>query len=162
LQSLKVLMDILNQLGELVLGSVPTMVLFVLLVVLYNVLVRKPLEKTRSERRLRTSGAIERARNAMAAAEAETSVYEDKLRAARAQVMAEREARRAEWQGHRDKAVEAARLESQQKIGVARQRIQDSVTAARTQIEDATETLSEQILRAVLPKNAQGSEARPS
>ena len=79
-------MDILNQLGGLVLGSVPTIVLFVLLVIAYSLLVQKPLVKTLEERRARTTGAVEQARGAIAAAEAETAVFEDKLRAARTEV----------------------------------------------------------------------------
>ncbi len=72
--------QILNQLGELVLGSVPTMVLFILLVTAYGFLVRRPLDRVLAERRARTTGAVEQARSAIAAAEAETDVYEDKLR----------------------------------------------------------------------------------
>ena len=75
--------SIFHQLGELVLGSVPTIVLFVLLIVAYNALVRRPLERTLAERRSRTTGAVEQAREALAAAEAETAVYEDKVRGAK-------------------------------------------------------------------------------
>jgi F-type H+-transporting ATPase subunit b len=64
--------QILNQLGGLVLGSVPTMVLFILLVAAYGLLVRRPLDRVLAERRARTSGAVEQARSAIAAAEAET------------------------------------------------------------------------------------------
>jgi F-type H+-transporting ATPase subunit b len=42
-------MEILNQLGGLMLGSVPTIVFFVLLVLAYNVLVQKPLNATLKE-----------------------------------------------------------------------------------------------------------------
>jgi F-type H+-transporting ATPase subunit b len=62
--------QILNQLGELVLGSVPTMVLFVLLVAAYNLLVRRPLDRVLAERRsadLRVQWSSHR--NAIAAAE---------------------------------------------------------------------------------------------
>ena len=56
--------EILNQLGELVLGSVPTMVLFILLVIAYGLLVRRPLDRVLAERRARTTGAVEQARPA--------------------------------------------------------------------------------------------------
>ncbi len=59
--------QILNQLGGLVLGSVPTMVLFLILVVAYGLLVRGPLDKVLAQRRTRTSGAVEQARGAIAA-----------------------------------------------------------------------------------------------
>ena len=84
-------MEILNQLGGLLLGAVPTVIFFILLVIAYGYLVRRPLEHTLAERRARTSGAVEQARGAIAAAEAETSAYEEKLRAARGEMQALRE-----------------------------------------------------------------------
>ena len=66
-------MDVLNQIGGLLLGSVPTVILFVLLYFAYTTLVRKPLERILAERRARTIGAVEQARGAIAAAEAETA-----------------------------------------------------------------------------------------
>ena len=144
-------MEILHQLGSLVLGSVPTIVLFLLLVVAYGALVGRPLAKTLAERTARTTGAVEQARGAIAAAEAETSVYEDKLRSARSEIMAGRERRSKQWQAERDKAIEEARGVSQERVKAARVEIEAAASSARTQIEGATAQLSEQILRAVLP-----------
>jgi F-type H+-transporting ATPase subunit b len=151
-------MEILNQIGGLVLGSVPTIVFFILLVILYGVLVRRPLDKTLAERRVRTSGAVEQARGAIAAAEAETTVYEDKLRSARSEMMAARERRVKQSQAERDKALEAARAAAQARIGVAKSEIEAASVQARQQIEGATAQLSEQILRAVLPANMTGAQ----
>ena len=144
-------MDILHQLGGLVLGSVPTMVLFILLVTAYGLLVRRPLDKTLAERRSLTSGAIEQARGAITAAEVETAIYENKLRAARSDIMAARERRLQQWQVDRDQALESARTVAQKRVKVARREIESMSVDARKQIEDATAQLSEQILRAVLP-----------
>jgi len=134
-----------------VLGSVPTMVLFILLVVAYSLLVRRPLEKTLAERRARTSGAVEQAREAISAAEAETASYEAKLRAARAEIVAAREARIKKWNEERDAALASARTKSLEKVNNARKDIEASAADARAQIQNATEALSEQILKAVLP-----------
>jgi F-type H+-transporting ATPase subunit b len=153
-------MEILHQLGGLVLGSVPTMVLFILLVAAYGALVRRPLEATLAERRARTSGAIEQARGAIAAAEAETTVYEEKLRAARSEIMAARERRLQQWQKERDQALEFARGIALERVKAARTEIEDTSVGARKQIEEATAQLSEQILRAVLPAGTNLSEAR--
>jgi F-type H+-transporting ATPase subunit b len=151
--------EIGQQLGGLVLGSVPTMIFFILTVVLYGLLVRRPLDRTLAERRARTTGAVEQARGAISAAEAETQVYEDKLRAARADVLAAREHLLKQWQGERDKALEQVRSEAQDKVRAARKQIEDSTVMARQQIESATDMLSEQILRAVLPKGVNVQEA---
>ena len=153
------LMEILHQLGGLVLGSVPTMVLFILLVTAYGLLVRRPLDKTLAERRARTSGAIEQARGAIAAAEAETAVYENKLRVARSEIMAARERRLQQWLTERDQALESARTAAQDRVKVARNEIESMSVGARKQIEEATAQLSEQILRAVLPAGTRFSEA---
>jgi len=153
-------MEILNQLGGLVLGSVPTMIFFILLVFAYNVLVQGPLQRTLNERYARTAGAVEQARGAISAAEAETAVYEAKLRAARTDIAGARELRMQQWQKERDAALAAARDISQAKIRAARIEIEASAESARKQIEGATAQLSDSILRAVLPAGTQISEAR--
>jgi len=150
-------METLNQLGNLALGSVPTVIFFLLLIAAYSILVRRPLERTLAERRARTIGAVEQARAAISTAEAETTAYENKLRAARAEIASLREGRLKEWQQKRELALAKARAQAQEHIGVSRKEIENSAGAARKQIEDATGMLSEQIVRAVLPAGAQGA-----
>jgi F-type H+-transporting ATPase subunit b len=143
--------QILNQLGGLVLGSVPTMVLFLILVVAYGLLVRRPLDRVLGERRVRTSGAVEQARDAIAQAEAKTADYEDRLRRAKAEIYAAREARLKQWAAERDQALGEARAATLEKVQAAKGEIEQSVAAARRQIEEMSAELSEQIMRAVLP-----------
>jgi F-type H+-transporting ATPase subunit b len=143
--------QILNQLGGLVLGSVPTILLFLLLIAAYSVLVQGPLNKVLAERRSRTSGAVEQARGAISAAEAETAVYEDKLRAAKAEIFQAREQKLKTWGSERDAALEQARAATQERLRVAKNEIEQSATTARQQIEGASAALSTQILRAILP-----------
>jgi F-type H+-transporting ATPase subunit b len=143
--------EILNQLGELVLGSVPTMVLFILLVIAYGLLVRRPLDRVLAERRARTTGAVEQARDAIAAAEAETTAYEEKLRNARAAIFQAREEKLKQWNAERESAIEQVRQTAQDRIRNAKQDIEQSAAAARGQIESMSAELSSQILGAVLP-----------
>lgn len=153
-------MDILQQLGGLVLGSVPTMIFFILLVILYGLLVRRPLDRVLAERRARTSGAVDQARGAIAAAEAETKVYEDKLRAARAEISAAREHLLQQWNAEREKALAEARAASSDRVREARRQIEDSAASARQQIAAATDMLSDQILRAIAPRGVSVTGAR--
>ena len=153
-------MEILNQLGGLVLGSVPTMIFFLLLVIAYTFLVQRPLAKVLAERRARTSGAVEQARGAIAAAEAETAVFEDKLRAARTEILAAREQKVQQWQKERDAVLASTREAAQTRIRGAKQEIENSAAVARQQIATATDQLSESILRAVLPAGTSIPEAR--
>jgi F-type H+-transporting ATPase subunit b len=143
--------QILDQLGELVLGSVPTMVLFILLVIAYGLLVRRPLDRILAERRARTTGAVEQARGAIAAAEAETSAYEEKLRNARATIFQTREEKLKQWSAERESAIEQVRQATQERIRAARLDIEQSAAAARQQIEGMSAELSSRILGAVLP-----------
>jgi len=143
--------EILHQLGELVLGSVPTMVLFVLLTVAYSVLVRRPLDRVLAERRARTQGAVEQARGAMATAEAETSAYEEKLRQAKREIFESREQRRKRWNEEREAALAEVRSEAQRRIQVARREIEQSAADARARIESVSGELSSLVLGAVLP-----------
>jgi F-type H+-transporting ATPase subunit b len=143
--------QILNQLGGLVLGSVPTMILFILLVTLYGLLVRRPLERVLAERHARTTGAVEQARGAIAAAEAETTAYEDKLRAAKAEIFQARDQKLKQWNAEREAALEQVRQSTQERVRSARQEIEQSAAAARRQIEAISGELSSRILNAVLP-----------
>ena len=146
--------QILNQLGGLVLGAVPTMVLFILLVIAYGVLVRRPLDRVLLERRERTIGAVEQAKGAIATAEAETSAYEEKLRRAKAEIFEARERRLKQWNDERDAALEQARKATQEQIHTAKQGIEVSVADARAQLEGAGAELSSRVLAAVLPEVA--------
>lgn len=150
--------QILNELGGLVLGSVPTMILFILLVIAYGLLVRRPLDRILAERHARTAGAMEQAKGAIAAAEAETGAYEEKLRKAKAALFEARERRMKQWAEEREATLEQVRQVSQQRVSVARQSIEQSVADARTQIEIASSDLSARVLAAVLPANVAATE----
>jgi F-type H+-transporting ATPase subunit b len=148
--------QILNQLGGLVLGSVPTMILFLLLVTAYGFLVRRPLDRVLAERRARTTGAVEQARNAISEAEAKTADYEEKLRRAKADIFGIREKRLKQWQAEREQALSEARAATVEKVQAAKGEIEQSVSIARRQIEGMSAELSDQIMRAVMP-----AETRP-
>lgn len=150
--------QILRQLGELALGSLPTIAFFLLLLAAYSVLVRRPLDRVLAERRARTSGAVEQARGAISAAEAETAVFEDKLRSARREIFEARERMLKEWNAERDQALEQARSATQRNIKAARETLEQNAVTARQQIESMSEELSAQILKAVLPAGVAAQE----
>lgn len=147
----KPMQEIFQQLGELVLGSVPTIFFFLFLLGAYSILVRRPLAKTLAERHARTGGAMEEARNAIASAEQKTSEYEVKLRHARAQIFEARQARLKATSGARDHALAEAREHAGKQIAAARGSVERSGVDAKAQIELAVAGLSQQILAAILP-----------
>src|ERR1700688_4963935 len=101
--------ETLRQLGELLLGSVPTVILLALLYALYTVIVHNPLGRVLEERRGKTEGAVEKSRADIAAAEARTSEYEQRLREVRAKVFHAQEARRKAALDARSAALNEAR-----------------------------------------------------
>jgi F-type H+-transporting ATPase subunit b len=151
--------EILNELGGLVLGSVPTIVLFLLLVAAYGALVRRPLDRILAERRARTSGAVEQARLAIAKAESETTAYEEKLRAARAEIFQLRDQKLKQWSAEREAALAQVRQHTQERVRAARQEIEQSAQETRLQIVGVSDELSSRVLKAVLPAGIHSSEA---
>src|SRR5258706_10044568 len=108
--------ETLRQLGGLLLGSVPTVIMLVLLYAIYTLVVHKPLAKVRAERRAKTEGAIEKARADVAAAGAKTSEYEQRLREARMAVFHQQDTRRQAALQARVAAVAQARARAQEQI----------------------------------------------
>jgi F-type H+-transporting ATPase subunit b len=151
--------EILHQLGDLALGSVPTMIIFLILVGAYQILVYKPLSRTLAERRARTTGAVEKAHIAIAAADAKSQEYEAKLRAARAEIFRHRDQRIQQWNAERENALASARMAAQERVRVAEAALEAQATEARKQIEGSTEQLAAQILQAILPAGVAPAES---
>jgi F-type H+-transporting ATPase subunit b len=143
--------EILQQVGSLMLGAVPTMVLFIVLVLSYQFLVQGPLSATLKERRARTEGAVEDAHKAIAEAEARAAEYADKLRQARVEVYKVREQRIKQWNAERDAALDAARKVAGLKVSQARMELEAEAAAARTSIQASAAGLADQVVHAVLP-----------
>ncbi len=142
--------ETLRQLGGLLLGSVPTVILVALLYVLYTVIVHKPLRRVLDERRSKTEGAIEKSRADIAAADARTSEYEQRLREARATLFRAQEARRKAALEARAAALNEARAKAQAQVQAAKVDIEKDREAAQAGLQDQVQTLAIEIMRRVL------------
>ena len=142
--------ETLRQIGGLLLGSIPTIIFFLLLFGFYTVLVHKPLTRVLSERHARTQGAIEKARADVQSAEARTAEYEQKLREARLALFKAQEARRAQAAQARAAAVAQARERAQAQIDQARAEIERDKVGAKASLEVEAGRLATQIIRTVL------------
>lgn len=140
----------LQQLGELLLGSVPTVVLFAILYGLYKIIVHQPLQRVLAERRSKTEGAIEKSKADIAAADARTSEYEQRLREARAAVFRAQEARRQSAIQARSNAVSQARAKAQQQVQAAKADIEGGRAVAEKGLQDQAAALAREIIRRVL------------
>jgi F-type H+-transporting ATPase subunit b len=148
---------IVQQLGSMLVGAIPTMILFVVLVVAYQILVQGPLTATLKRRRDLTEGAMEAAQKAIADAEERTTEYATKLRQARAEVYKIREQRLRQWNAERDAALDVARKAAGHKLLQAKTEIEAETAAARQAIQASAGELAGQVVRAVLPVGAGGS-----
>ncbi len=151
--------ETLRQVGELLLGSIPTIVFLVLLYAIYTVLVHKPLVKVLAERRGKTEGAVEKARADIAASEARTAEYEQRLREARMTVFKNQEARRQQALQVRAAAVAEARNKAQAQIEQARTAIEQDKVTAQAGLQAESGKLAAEIIRIVLQSGVTPSPA---
>jgi F-type H+-transporting ATPase subunit b len=142
--------ETLRQVGGLLLGSVPTIVFFLLLYGLYTVLVHRPLTRVLGERRARTEGAIERAQADIASAEARAAEYEQRLRDARLALFKAQEARRARAAQARAAMVAEARKSAQARVAQERAGIEQEKVAAKSLLQSEAQRLAQEIIRTIL------------
>src|SRR3954453_21621724 len=142
--------DTLKKLGELLLGSIPTVIFLLLTYALYAIIVHKPLVRVLAERRAKTEGAVEKARADVAAAEARTAEYEQRIREARTAVFKAQEARRQHAMQVRAAAVTEARAKAQKQIEQARAAIEKEKSEAQAGLTAEAGKLATEMIRAVL------------
>ena len=143
--------EIIQQLETLFIGSVPTILLFIVLVLAYQFLIQGPLTATLKKRRARTEGAIEDAQKAIAQAEAKAAEYATKLRLARGEVFKIREERIKQWNAERDAALDVARKAASLKVSEAKAELEAEAALAKAAIQASAGDLARQVVRAVLP-----------
>lgn len=149
--------DTLVQIGELLLGSVPTILFMLALWAGYTVLVHRPLMKVLAERHRKTEGAVQRARADIAAAESRTAEYEQKLREARLTMLKTIEARRQKASQAKDAALAETRAKAQNQVEQARASIEQDKELAKNGLQAESEKLAAEIIRAVLAPAAMGA-----
>src|SRR5690348_6075576 len=153
--------ETLRQLGGLLLGSIPTVIMLLVVYAAYSLIVHKPLARVLAERRAKTEGAVEKARADVAAAEARTAEYEQRLREARVAVFKHQETRRQGALQARAAAVAEARRRAQQQVEGARQAMEQDKIAAQEQLQAESASMATEIIRQVLrPVSARVEEAR--
>jgi F-type H+-transporting ATPase subunit b len=143
-------------LGELLLNAVPTIVLFLLLFFCYTALVHRPLLKVLAERHAMTEGAVAKAQTDIAAADAKTAEYEQKLREARAAMFKELEQRRQRLLDARTQAISQARSEADARVKAAKSDIDKQAAQAKATLQTQGETLAQRVIDQVLHTSAAG------
>jgi F-type H+-transporting ATPase subunit b len=142
--------ETLRQLGELLLGAIPTIVFFLVLFVAYRFLVHNPLEHVLSERHARTEGAVEQARADIANAENKTADYEQRLREARLAVFKAQEARRQEAIKSRTALISQAREKARARVEEAKAALELDKQQAQAGLQSEAQRLAQEIIRVIL------------
>jgi F-type H+-transporting ATPase subunit b len=147
-------MDILHSLGQLFLGSVPTIIIVLLFYLFLRSVFFTPIQKAMAEREARIDGARAEAAAVEAEAKHEMESYHNALRQARAAIFTEQEAARREALENRAKLLKAMRVRAQEDVLAATKRIEAELEAARAQIEREVPTLASEIVRVILQRPA--------
>ena len=159
-------MEILNQLGDLFLSAVPTVILVFLFYLFLRWSFFGPLERVLSERHKRAVGARQEAEASRVAVQEKLRAYNEALRKARGEIFVEQEIVRRRVLDERQASVSAARLAAQQELQAAKKALAAEVEAARVQLEQASAALASEIAETILagaptgPSGARRGEAR--
>jgi F-type H+-transporting ATPase subunit b len=143
-------MEILQQLGELFLEALPTVIVLFLFYLFMRWAFFGPIQKAMAERSARIEGARAEAAKVEAEARQELDAYNEALKKARAEIYAEQEAARQAVLEDRAKLLKAMRSRAIEEVAAAKKKIAAEFEAARADLERQSPELAGQIARAIL------------
>ncbi len=149
-------MEIVNQLGELFLAAVPTVIIVFLFYLFLRWSFFKPMERVLSERYQRAQGARTEAEASRAAVQEKLRTYGESVKKARSEIFAEQESKRRRTLDERQATINAARATAQSALQEAKKGIEADVKAARAELEQSKDTLASDIAEAILAGRPSG------
>jgi F-type H+-transporting ATPase subunit b len=147
---------ILRQIGELLISSIPTIISLLIVWTSYRFIVHGRLQQVLEQRHALTQGAIERAQEEIARAEARTAEYEQKVREARAEIYKTQQANRQQIMDARTVALTEARKQAGDKVKEARASVAATVASSKTALREQADALADKIIESVLKPAAAG------
>ena len=150
-------MDIFQQLGELFLEAVPTVIIVFFFYFFMRWAFFGPIQKAMAERSARIEGARAEAAKVEAEAKQERDAYNEALKKARAQIYGEQEAARQAVLEDRAKLLKAMRSRAMEEVAAAKKKIAAEFEAARLDLERQAPELAGQIARAILENPSPGA-----
>lgn len=154
-------MEILRQLRELFIQSVPTIVIVLIFYYFLRWSFFGPIQKAMAERAAKIEGARAEAAAAQADAEKDLDTYNDAIRKARGEIFAEQEEARKVVLDERVRLLKAMRGRVQEEVAAAKLRIAAELAAARKDVEAQTPVLAGEIVRGILERRpSRGGAAR--
>src|SRR5262245_22083854 len=150
-------MDIvLRQVGELLVSSVPTILCLLVVWAGYRLIVHGKLKQVLQQRHELTEGAMQRAQQEIATAEARTAEYEQKVSDARARLYQTQQANRQRLMQQRNEALAEARRQAGETVKSARTALEKDVAAAKAGLEQHAGLLADKVIETVLRPAAVG------
>ena len=143
-------MEIVNQLGDLFLAAVPTVIIVFLFYLFMRWSFFGPMERVLSERHKRAEGARVEAKAGRVAAQEKQRFYTETVKKARSEVFAEQEVQRRRTLDERQAKIHTVRANAQIALQEAKKGIAEDVKAARAELERSKDTLANEIADAVL------------
>jgi F-type H+-transporting ATPase subunit b len=143
-------MEILQQLGQLFLEAVPTVIILLLFYLVLRYTFFGPLMRVMAERAARTEGARREAEASQAVAKEKIRAYEEALRKARSAVYAEQDTMRRSIMDARAAAAREARNRAMERVKSEKDGIANEVTASRTQLETTSPQLAAEMVARLL------------
>jgi F-type H+-transporting ATPase subunit b len=142
--------DILNQLGQLFLQSIPTVIFVFFLLVILDWLFFRPLTQVLRKREDATVGALARAREQSATAENKAREYDAAFQAARQEVYRRREVERKVALQERETTLQEGREQSEVWRQSAQATLRKDVEAVKQDLQTACRSLAQEITESVL------------
>ncbi len=159
-------MEILNQLGELFLEAVPTVIIVFFFYLFMRWSFFKPMERVLNERSRLAEGAKVEAEASRVAVREKLHTYNETLKKARTEIFTEQESQRRHTLDERQATINTARTTAQAALQEAKKGLAAEVQAARTELEQSSGALAGDIAEAILaglpsaPGGARGKGAR--
>jgi F-type H+-transporting ATPase subunit b len=143
-------MNLLQQLGDLFLSAVPTVILlFIFYFVLRSVLFL-PLLRVMAKRDEMIEGSRKESEALAATVQEKQKAYRNALRKARAEIFAEQEAARRSALDERSKVIRGARAKATSDVHAAKARLNMEIDSARKALDVSAEQLAEEVAQAIL------------
>ena len=155
-------MEILNQLGDLFLSAVPTVVIVFLFYFFLRWSFFNPIQRVLEERHKRAEGARQEAEASRAAVQVKLRVYNDSMKKARNEMFVEQEGVRRRVIEERQVKVSAARAAAQNALQEAKKVLAAEVQAARTELEQSSGTMANEIANAIIAERPSSPSAGQS
>jgi F-type H+-transporting ATPase subunit b len=142
--------EILNQLGDLFLAAVPTVIIVFLFYFFLRWSFFKPILRVLEERHRRAEGARQEAEASRAAVQEKLRTYNDSLKKARTEMFVEQEGVRRRVLDQRQAKVSSARVAAQKALQEAKQVIAEEVKVARAELQQSTGDMASELADAIL------------